>query len=235
MTFAQNITGRNSQLNYNYVYGGGGDSNVDSVNDLYSTLNLGDMHSNGYTGSTSGVLPGGTPYAASVYSELNQMYSINGTLSNFTGITASATTRVTTSSSGAGTALMNSSNQGNSLTFFFTVGSASVDYTLTGNVTVPPSEAGFATHVTLQKFDGITWQMVYTSIFLPGSQGTVNSSGTLLSGDYRMVSEVALNSFGNEDWIGSYNYDLQVVPEPVTMFAIAPALMLLARRKRKNA
>lgn len=231
-SIAQTLTGRQSTLAYNYVYGAGGDTHTGGDNDIFTTLNNGDTHTNGFTGATSGTLGGNQPYAANVFSELNQQYTVSGTLPNFTGISASASTHVLAQASGLGGALMNSSTPGNELRFNFTLADTQ-QYSINGNVTVPVSEAGFASHVSLQKWDGITWQYVFTSIFLPGSQGNFSSSGNLTAGDYRVVSAIALNAFAGEDWTGTYNYDLQVVPEPVTMLAVAPALMFLARKKRK--
>lgn len=228
---AQNITSRKGEMSYTYVYGAGGDSHSDSYSNVKTAILGSDFDDAFFTGSTSGVLPGGTPYAAGVGTNQHYEYAVTGPTSSFSSISASGSTTVTTTTSGAGTAQMLSSNPGNEQVIEFTLDS-SVDYTLSGMIETSLTNAGTANYVDLRRFDGITWQIVYTSIFLPNQQGTIASAGTLTAGQYRLGSGIALNAFGNQNESGSYNYQFDVVPEPATCLLAIPALALL-RKKRK--
>lgn len=230
---AQSIVGRASELNFNGVYGFGGDTNTPSGSVIDSALLLTDNESLGFTGSTSGIGPGNLAYAAGVEVALNHTYAITGSLASFSSITASATTHVGSSQSGVGLGQMLATNPGNGLEIYFDF-AAATDYHFFGNVTTPATEVGIAQRVTLQKFDGIVWQNVFNSWTLPGQVGDFDVSGTLTSGNYRIISNTGLNVTGNEVQDSSYSYTFQAVPEPATMLLVAPALLAFARKKRKT-
>jgi hypothetical protein len=227
--YGQSLTARSSTLNYNYVYGAGGDTHVggDLVPD--TTLLLSDIEGTGFSGSTSGVLPGAQPYSAGVFTRLDQEYGVSGSVALFQSINASASTHVSAGASGLGSAVMYASNPGNELVLNFTVASP-VDYHLSGVITLPaPSAFSF---VALQFFDGIVWQNgIFNSIFLPGGQGAFDVSGILAPGQYRINSAIALNAGAGNDWTGSYQYQL-VVPEPASLGILALGALALRRRRR---
>jgi hypothetical protein len=231
-SFAQSLTGRSSTINYSYVYGAGGDthngSNGNTVTDLLSS----DLQSDGFTGMTSGTLPGNQAYAAFVDSSMSHAYSVYGSLSNFNYIGVEADSYVNATQSGLGSALMASSNPGNELILNFDV-AAPIDYHFYGFLSYDPSEQGPGNVIALQKWDGIVWQNVFISYTLPDQQGSFDYTDTLVSGEYRIRSAIALSAINNESVSGVYAYGFEVVPEPVTMFAIAPAIMFFARKRKK--
>lgn len=231
LAHAQNITSRTGEMSYTYVYGAGGDTHSDSYSNVKTAILDIDFDDALYTGSTSGVLPGGTTYAAGVDTIQHYDYAITGPTSSFSSISASCSTAITTTAYGAGTAQLLSSNPGNQQIFEFTLDSA-VDYTLSGIIATSLTNAGSTNYVELRRFDGITWQIVYTSNFLPNQQGTIASAGTLTAGQYRLRSAIALNAFGNQSLSGAYNYQFDIVPEPATCLLAIPALAL-GRKKRK--
>lgn len=202
---AQSLISRESTLNYNYVYGAGGDSHTANITIPDNTLLASDSEQTGDSGATSGTLPGDPPrpYSAGVSCDLEHEYAVAGPLNNFRSITATGYSNAVTSSSGFGTAQMIATNPGNSLTLYFDL-STPVYYSLSGSIAL--DEAGFSSGVALQRFDGIVWAQVFNSIFLPGGQGAFSSSGTLSPGQYRIGSSLAVDAFGNENKTGTYNY-----------------------------
>lgn len=216
----QTLTSRSSTLNYNYVFGAGADAHVDANSVVAPALALSDTQSTGFTDSTSGVLPNGQPYSAGVFSDLAQEYAASGSIGLFQSISASATTHVGASATGAGLAYMYSANPGNELILNFTVDEA-VDFHLTGSITHPAP--GAFSFVALQFFDGIVWSNgIFNSIFLPGGQGAFDVAGTLAPGLYRLNSALALNAAVGQDLSATYAYQL-TTPEPGSL-----GLLLLA-------
>jgi hypothetical protein len=76
----------------------------------------------------------------------------------------------------------------------------------------------FSNSISLQRFDGFTWQYVFTTAFLTGAPTTFDSSGVLTPGDYRLLSVIGLNVQGNQSVTRSYTYLLEV-PERGSCFA----------------
>lgn len=206
----QTITSRYTQLNFNYVYGAGGDSHVGGDNIEDSAILLSDSEETGYTGSTAGVLPGDppSPYTAGVTGHVEQAYSIVGSVDLFRSISASGSTELTSSISGAGIASLSSTNNGNHVTFHFTIGHV-VEYHLVGELDM--TEPSFFSGVSLQVFDGFTWQWVFNSAFMPGFEGPFDVSGLLNPGQYRLMTTMGVGVFGSETQTGNFNYTLTVV------------------------
>lgn len=202
---ANTLTSRYSKLNFNYVYGAGADSHTDSAVVEDASLLSADTETTGHIGSTSGVLPGGTPYSAGIDCDLDQTYSISGPLTAFESITASAEIDAASSISGAGIASLQCTNPGNELLFHFTV-STSVHYGLTGSFDHP--NPGVFSGIQLQRFNGFGWSTLFTTFFTPN--GPFNAHGTLIPGDYRMHSFIGVNTFGSQAAATSYNYTLSV-------------------------
>ncbi len=204
-SFGQSLTSRYSKLNFNYVYGAGGDSHTggDIVEDpiLIAT----DTESTGYIGSTSGVLPGNNPYTAGVESDLDQSYTITGPLTQFESIAASGQINALTAISGAGIASLFCTNPGNELLFHFSV-TTSVHYRLSGNFNHP--NPGVFSGIQLQRFNGFSWQSVYTTFFTP--TGPFDDEGTLIPGDYRIHAFISVNVQAGQSASTSYDYVLQI-------------------------
>lgn len=226
---AQTLTGRSSTLNYDYVYGAGGDTHADGDLVADNALLAGDIEGAGFSGWTSGVLPNGQAYYAGVFSDLDLQYTVNGPLALFQSIHAGATSAVAASTSGAGSAVMLASNPGNGLILNFTIDNPTT-FRLTGSISHPnPMAFSF---VALQYFDGIVWQngIFNSSIHLPGGVGPFDISGTLAPGLYRMNSALALNAQPNQQLAAAYSYQL-TVPEPATLSIMLLGLLVAARRR----
>lgn len=93
--FGQNLVSRASDLNYNYVYGAGGDTHVGGDQVLDNVLVSSDMEHLDFHGDTSGVLPGNQPYSGSVDVANDLAYQVTGSLSNFQSISAQGFLTVT--------------------------------------------------------------------------------------------------------------------------------------------
>lgn len=202
-TYGQVLTARSSTLNYNYVFGAGADSHTGNDNIPDTNLLASDMEAMGFADSTSGVLPGGTPYSAGAACDLAHEYAISGAFPIIRSIHASGSTQVDTSISGAGIANMNSSNPGNRLLFNFDL-AAPLRYRLTGSITL--TQPSSASYVAMQRFDGITWAQVHNTLFLPGGQGALNYGGTLTPGSYRIDAALGVSAFGSASNTGTYQY-----------------------------
>lgn len=209
----QVITGRSTGLSYNYVFGGGGDSNVGGDSVFESTIDPSDSDHLEFSGCTSGALPNGEEYTACAASELDYAFSITGSPSDFRTLNASATNHVTATSTGAGVSVMYASNPGTEVTMSFTV-PAPARYQLSGSI-MHPDPSAFS-YVALQRFDGFTWQIVFTTIFMPGGSGTFDRTDAMPAGDYRIQGILGLRAFGNEDVIANFDYSL-IITRPGDM------------------
>ena len=203
----QVLTERTSKLNYNYVYGAGGDTHVGGDDRPRDTLLLADSDNAEYSNSTSGFLPGGQPYGAAVETTISYQYAITGSAQEIGSIAASGTSHVAAVTTGLGSAVMFSSNPGNEIRFAFTV-QRSISYRLSGTITLPAASAFSA--VALQRFNGFNWEYVFYSAFLPTGQGPFDVSGTLVAGDYRLTSDLGINANANTSGTSSYNYVFDV-------------------------
>lgn len=204
---AQTLTSRASTVNYNYVYGAGGDTHSDNVQILDGALLATDAETAHYDGSTSGVLPGGTPYSAGVDVQLDHNYTITGPLNAFSSIHAEGVTDVSSAISGGGVATMQSTNPGNRLLFHFET-TTPMHYRLSGEVALPA--ASFFSYVTLQRFDGFTWAYVATTAFSPNAVTPFDFSATLQPGQYRLDANLALGVNASASQHGTYQYTLSI-------------------------
>lgn len=201
----QSLTSRYSKLNFNYVYGAGGDSHTDNVAVEDVVLLPTDTEATGHVGSTGGVLPGGAAYTAGIDCDLDQTYAITGPLTAFESISASASIAASSSISGAGIASLQCTNPGNELLFHFTV-ATSVHYGLTGAFDHP--NAGVFSGVQLQRFNGFSWDTLFTTFFTPN--GPFNAVGTMTPGSYRMHAFIGASTFGSQTTGTSFNYTLTI-------------------------
>ncbi|HMO15998.1 MAG TPA: hypothetical protein PKD64_18430 [Pirellulaceae bacterium] len=232
---AQLIVGRDSHLNFNYVFGAGGSVYSDTQILNAMTQDLNDNLAIGHSQMEGGSNPPG-PWTAGIDVELAQQYSITGSLGNFSQIQASGFSTGETFSTGFGSVGLHSSSPGNRLMLYFDVIQPQ-DYSLTGEIAFTGTSPGAQNQVALQLWDGIIWANVHNSLFLPGSQGSFDWTGTLNPGEYRMLSVLGLSlPGGNQSAFRSYNYDFQLtsIPEPSSAAAVLMigVVSVLIRRRR---
>lgn len=201
-------TGRYSKINYAYVYGIGGEiyQNNQAVED--TTLLLTDTEQLMFSESRSGTW-GGNPWAAGVSTNQIHTYIRTGPENDMSRIEATGQTDLSAHASGGAIAQMQNSNPGNQLTHNFTVQSPQ-SYFLSGQLTIPAQ--ALPSQIILQKWNGFTWDQVYSTWTLPGFSGPFSVSGILLPGDYRITASIYENAFGNETDHCYYTYSLVFDP-----------------------
>ncbi len=229
---AQIIVSRDTTMRYNYLHGFAANGVSDDVEFNETTLVDTFTNTMSYASGNNGTWQN-LPWEAGVTGQLDQEFTVTPGGNGFSRIQSTAQTLLSSYQSHVGSVLNYSANPGNQLIMRFDVANTA-DYTLTGNVTVDEDEAGAGTLVALQRFDGIVWQQVHTTLFLDGYQGDFDHSGNLDAGEYRLVSQLGMTISGNTSVAASYNYDFQVVPEPATLTLALPLLLALRRRKQKN-
>lgn len=217
------------ELNYDYVYGSGGDSHADSGRLVRTSTAASDSDSLFFSGGTSG-----DGYTASVAVNTLTNYSVVGPLNSFLELFGMGSVSGEALATGTGLALMNASNPGSQMIARFDVASAR-DYAFVGDIEADPGEIGAGHIVALQQFDGLVWQNLYTTWQLPGLQGHFDQTLNLQPGQYRVFSQVGIKADSNEVWSTSYSYHVipMGVPEPMTGLALLPALLVMRRRKRR--
>lgn len=229
-----NITSRLSTQNYNYLYGGGPHAFQDTyLNSSGALLGTDTMEKHFAEHGEGWYPPANLHWIAGVSVDLFQTYSITGPPANASGISGSGYTNVSSFVEDAGLATMNSANPGNQLTLEFTLNSAT-DYRLSGMFETTDG-TNLPGQVALQRFDGIVWQYVHTSLFLPGSEGSFDWTGTAAAGSYRLLAQTQQDTFGDEVRMGAYQYSLTMgaVPEPATMAVLGLGIAALLRRRRQ--
>ena len=233
LAHSQTMVSMTRDLNYNGVYGAGADTQVPSnAANAITMVNIDTLHLD-FSGSTSGTLPGGSPYAGSAGCNLDNRFTVGGSLPSFTSIVASGASFASATSSGGGVGVMHCSNPGNKQLFQFQT-SGAIDYTFNGAIDQGGAPGNVFEYVSLQRFDGFTWANVFFSPFgIPGGEGSFSTAGTLLAGDYRLIGLIQAESGTNSSQSSSYNFAFNVVPEPVSTILLVPGLALLARRRRR--
>lgn len=233
----QSLTSRFSQQNFNSTYGGGSSVFTPSGNVTDTALVSSDSEFQQFSDSKNGFINNDSarPWSASIALEQTHNYTVSGQLSSFSSISASGQTFVAAAAGGEGLATIFSSNPGNTLELYFSVGTA-IPARLRGNVDLNPNGQNLAAFVALQKFDGIVWQNTFNSLFLPGQEGAFDNNYTLTAGSYRIVGLSGGNAFAGvrPSQTNTWNYTLAVVPEPGSMVALGLGLTVLLRRKKKS-
>lgn len=228
------LSTRESTITYNYLYGWSTDLHQANEEFHDYALESSDSMTHGYSGTTSGSFASFS-WDAGATGDFTHQYSIGGTLSNMTSITASASSAVTNYALGDGLAESDSQNPGNLINFEFNV-SGDTEYSL--SATYGGVNGYNPTLLRLQKWDGFAWQYIATNFF-DGPSGTISSSGNLTGGLHRMWSEVDIASyFINENASnGEYVYTLtfgQPVPEPATLAILGVGALCVRRRLKRN-
>jgi hypothetical protein len=109
------------------------------------------------------------------------------------------------------------------------------DYSLAGEVAFTGASS-IHTAVALQRWDGIVWQNVHNSAFLPRGQGAFGWSGTLNPGEYRMFSGLNVSlSGGNQSSNRSYQYEFRFtnIPEPSAAAGLCIGLVAFQFRRQR--
>jgi hypothetical protein len=232
---SQVLVQRDSHLNFNYTFGGGSTVFQDNRTLNPTSLVSSDSLSLGHTQTEQGTVPAG-PWTAGIDVALNQNFSISGPLDRFHRIQATASSRGETVTDGFGSAGLFAANPGNRLFLYFDL-HQSEEYRLVGELAFTGA-ASSQTAVALQRWDGVVWQNVRTTIGLPDSQGAFDWSGSLAAGEYRLLSGLNLSlPGGGQSSSRSYQYDFQLtsVPEPSAAVLVACTLLggsVVRRRHR---
>lgn len=224
-----NVTSRLTTQRYIYTHGGDGDVHDGDVTNSTSALLVTDAMHSTFSDSTSGTFAGHS-WDTSVSANIFQTYAMTGVASNASRIVNTSTTSLGSTAGGdIGTAGIQSNNPGNEIVFYFTP-LATRDYHLTGSV-VGGSTA--FSYVGLQKFNGFTWDYLFASFFIPGTDVAWDVVGSLESGStYRIFSALNDGVGGNQSHGKSLGYDLTVVPEPATLSLLALGGLAMIRRRR---
>lgn len=229
-----NLTSRASTQNYNYLYGGGPDAIQDTYLNTAGGLLATDTMEKHFAQQGEGWYPpANIHWIAGVSVDLYQTYAITGPLGNASSISGSGYTNVSSFIEEDGLALMRSSSPGNELVAEFSL-TAATDYRLNGLFETTDG-TNLPGQVALQRFDGIVWQYVHTSLFLPGSESAFDWSGTTGPGNYRLLAQIQQGTFGDESRMGAYQYNLTMgaVPEPATMAVLGLGVAALLRKRRR--
>lgn len=174
-------------------------------------------------------------WSTSVAFQSNHTYRIDGPLDKFTRIIASGSSEAVAQASGTGaSSRVGSGLRGNSLLFRFQLNN-DADYRLRGNLTAE-NNSSTTSFVKLEKFENSSWTTIGSTLDLPAQSGDFQRIGTLDAGLYQLTAELEVFSlYSNGSDTASFNYDLEVVPEPATMTLAAMATLAMYRRKKQKA
>ncbi len=236
------ITGRSSEIIYNYVYGfaaSSGDYYSGNGNPISTLLVPSDSFEHHFSDSKNGFYqPTGVNWSASAQIDIVQAFSISLFPTGVNQITASGATALTTSTSGVGSdALINSVNPGNELEIYFTV-TDTRSFNLSGSVASSQANTAGSTRIAIEYNDGFGWTYGPFDSWLylagNGSVGSFDFTGTLTPGNYRLVGISANQVLGNQSNSSSFNYTFSSIPEPTATLALCAVLGASAWRRRRN-
>ncbi len=229
------ITSRQSNLNYGATYGAGGDAFTPTDSRFDDALLSTDSESLQFSDFRQGSLPGDPPrpWSAGVSAAIGHQYDITGSLPSFSRIRSSGQATLQAGTSGFGLATIAAVNPGNSLEFAFSL-SENVPASLSGEINLTPDGQNLAAGVELRRFDGFTWVIVFSSLFLPGQEGAFNQNLELQSGSYRLTSWAGGTAFAGvtDTATNSWSCDLQIIPAPSAAVLLGFGGLLLAKRRR---
>jgi len=211
-----NMVGRQSTLDYSYVYGGGPFVWQGHPIELREDLKTDDVMIAHYADSQSGSWAG-LSFSASVSIDILHTYVIEGPLTDARRILWNGTVD---SSSGAGGDIGSAQIQGyNNLTLDFDLVNP-VHYRLSGKVLDIDGQA-LNNYVSVQSFDGLVWQNTFLTWFVGNGFGPFATSGVLLPGSHRVNGALGNRSFMIAAKNSAGDFDLQfsqtVLPETATV------------------
>lgn len=229
---AQTLTSRSSTLNYFANYGHGGDYTI-HAEDSQSWTDLEDASSKSmtYNDSIEGTYLSNAWYA-SVGIDLNQSYTLAGTVAQFDRVDLalhSSYLATYSGASGVGAGGL-STLPGNQLLLEFTVAN-SFDYEFLGTLASHSSGTGSHGRVELQKWNGTSWSTFQNAVLNNG----VLRTGTVTAGLYRIYTSVEVGSIAQDTATGDVTvmFRNSAVPEPASFALFALVAPLLLRRKNR--
>jgi len=231
---SQTITSRYSNMQYDAVYGGGGDSWTPNEDVTETTLLNHDSNEMEFEDARAGFVLNNPerPWSADVSIGHYQSYEFIGPANNFQSIFTSMGSLASVGSTGEGVALMIGSQE---LTFEFTLHQETLAH-LYGEVTLLPDGQNLNAQLLLQRFNGFNWDTVFNSWFLPGQEGEFDNQYNLDAGNYRILGYVANWVTGNQEQVNTVDYQLDItpIPEPATVTMLGLGGLAMARRRRRS-
>lgn len=231
LSLGQTIVGRQTEMSWSALYGGGptifNPSDSLSKNDVV----LSDVSQLTFADAQAGDFP--LPWTASVAISMEQTHTITGSLSSFHTISASMTNSNVTADSGIGVAGIPGSSE---LYIAFDLAS-SIDYRFEGSVFYPNGGVFQRSVIQLQVLRPWGWVDLFSTA-LPniGPDASFSIGGQLEAGSYRIRSYGELQNAGNVSFVANNEYtftNLNAVPEPSTMLLMAGAGIAAMKRRRR--
>lgn len=210
------LTQRESRIRWNSLIGGGPEALQNSNDVINVALDAESQMLEQFARATSGTYLSSVHWVAMFNFRTMHRYKLVGTTSSFNQVSAVGHLVSATAIEDDGISQLLLSNPGNSLDLRFTISSA-LPYAGFATLSKDVANTWVGGEMALMRFDGFTWQRHFTTLFLPNSTGTVNSSGTLQPGTYRVMASIGANPFGNKQGRCDYAFNLQL-GAPSTVF-----------------
>lgn len=223
------LTSRYSKVNYDYFAGFADQSESASDSLIETTLDVADSTSLVGSESSSGFYqPSGTAWSASGNWNIGHQYSLIGSVSSATKMTASGSSTVTIASSSA-TAQLASALPGNEFSIEIALSSAQqVRFRGSHTADGPLNQT---TGNTFGYFwTGSTWQIFLVKQVNTNWDDLLN----LGAGEYRFETFSIAQANQNATKSSSWEYSIEAVPEPATMIVLGIGALVVAARKRNR-
>lgn len=221
------MSSRLSNVDFDFLYGyanqGNSGQGADSDGNLLATDGIGLSGTDSGSGDYLGTL-----WGAGVTWDISQGYSIDGGLATATRISSSGITSLSSYASAPYvTSGVSSRLSGNQLALSFMV-PFDQQFHLAGMLQSSlPLNRNLAT-IYIYRDDGagwVTWRVVPANT-------TFDDFFTIPGGSYQIVSTAVAAAGGNENVGASWDYTLEVVPEPTSLVLLGLGAMALARRRK---